>query len=342
MSIQIFNLTEDKVISSFVGLGQSSYRFALEQLAPLINRFEAQRKFLDTKFYERLERDILKGCLMPPITISFVEPGIKISTREDFEVYVNKNISHGYVLDGIQRLNTLMRAAGKDGFNPDKEIFLNVIVADNKDKLLYRMITLNNGQKGMTPRHQIEILTKELFDFKELKISVQTEKQKSEEPIKEAYSLGDISKGYISFLTSNVHNENSKIIEEKMDEILVNRILDIDLESYHLQFTDVILFLNKVSSNDTVRSWLQVSNNFIGFCVGIKKSFEYVFAQPVELLQNAFQNFDAAFKVINPSKVNVGKFRRELSAHFIENAIELFEKNTDFLSDRFFQITITE
>lgn len=342
MSIQVFNLTEDKVISSFVGLAQSSYKFALEQLAPLINRFEAQRKFLDTKFYERLERDILKGCLMPPITLSFVEAGLKLTTREEFEAYINKNISHGYILDGIQRLNTLMRAANKEGFNPDKEIFLNVIIADNKDKLLYRMITLNNGQKGMTPRHQIEILTQELFDFKELKIAVQTEKQKSEAPIKEAYSLGNISKGYISFLTSNVHNENSKIIEEKMDEILVNRILDIDLESYHLQFTDVIMFLNNVSSNEIVREWLQVSNNFIGFCVGIKKSFDFVFRQPIEALQIAFQNFDAAFKIINPSKVNVGKFRRELSAYFIENAPELFEKNVDFLADRFFQLTITE
>lgn len=62
MSIQIFNLAKDNVISSFVGLGQSTYGFTLDKIYPLINRFEAQRKFLDTKFYERLERDILKGC----------------------------------------------------------------------------------------------------------------------------------------------------------------------------------------------------------------------------------------------------------------------------------------
>src|SRR5690606_661944 len=118
--------------------------------------------------------------------------------------------------DGIQRLNTLVRASKKPGFKPETKIFFNVIVADNKDKLLYRMITLNNGQKGMTPRHQIEILTQELFDFKDLKIKVQTEKEKSENTEKDAYSVGAISQGYIAFLTSNVHNENAKIIDEKM------------------------------------------------------------------------------------------------------------------------------
>lgn len=342
MSISIFNLTEDKVINSFVGLGQSNYKFALDYVLPLINRFEAQRKFLDVKFYERLERDILKGCMMPPITIAFVENDITFNNKEELENYTNNNIAQGYILDGIQRLYTLLRASSKEDFNPDKEIFFNVIIANNKDKLLYRMITLNNGQKGMTPRHQIEILTQELFDFKGLDIKIQSEKQKSEAPIKEAFSLGDISKGYISFLTSNVHNENSKIIEEKMDQILVSRILDVDLESYKLQFFQVIEFVDKVSKNSFIRDWLQVSNNFIGFCVGIKKSYPYVFLQPIELIETAIRNFDSAFKIINPSKVNVGKFRRELCCYFIENAEDLFERDVTYLSDKFVELTITE
>ena len=342
MGIEIFNLAEDKVISSFVGLGQSNYEFALDKVLPLINRFEAQRKFLDIKFYERLERDILKDCMMPPITLAFVEKDKKFIDKKELQEYTNKNISHGYILDGIQRLNTLKRASSKENFNVQKELFFNVIVANNKDKLLYRMITLNNGQKGMTPRHQIEILTQELFDFKDLKIKVQTEKQKSENPIKEAFSLGDISKGYIAFLTSNVNNENSKIIEEKMDQILVSRILDIDLDSYNLQFNDVISFIERVSDNNVIRDWLQVSNNFIGFCVGIKKSFSYVFNQSNDTIQTAVQNFDSAFKIINPSKVNVGKFRRELSSYFIENADTLFEEGITSLSDKFVERTITE
>lgn len=340
MSIQIFNIAHDDVINSYVGLGESDYQYALDKVYPLVNRFDAQRKFLDNKFYERLERDIIRGCLMPTITIAFVEVGISFKKRDDLNEYVKRNIDNGYILDGIQRLNTLVRASKKPGFKPETKIFFNVIVADNKDKLLYRMITLNNGQKGMTPRHQIEILTQELFDFKDLKIKVQTEKEKSENPEKDAYSVGAISQGYIAFLTSNVHNENAKIIDEKMDQILVGRILDSNMEDFRFQFQDIIKFLDRVSDNISVRSWLQVPNNFIGFCVGVKSSFEYVFAQPAQLIQQAFENFDKAFRTINPSKVNVGKYRRELSAYFLENAEELFTKNEEYLMEKFVEKTI--
>lgn len=341
MSIKIYNLANDNVISSYVSLGQSDYEYALTNVYPLINRFDAQRRFLDNKFYERLERDILKDCLMPTITLAFVEKQIEIKSTSEMEDYVNKNISKGYILDGIQRLNTLNRAAEKSKeFNWKKEIFFNIIIAGNKDKLLYRMITLNNGQKPMTPRHQIEILTQELFDFEGLQIKIQSEKEKSEKPIKEAYSLGEISKGYIAFLTNSVHNENSKIIEEKMDQILVSRILDSNLDSFKIQFSDIIKFLNKVSSETSIREWLKVGNNFIGFCVGAKESFSFINDQSVEIIKEKLETFDKAFLAINPSKVNVGKYRRELSKYFIENASETFKMSVDELVIRFSELTI--
>lgn len=342
MSIKIFNIAHDNVINSSVGLGISDYEYALENIYPLINRFEAQRKFLDKKFYERLERDILKGCIMPPITLAFVEKDIAEYNVTQLEKYVEENITKGYILDGIQRLTTLHRAKDKIEFDDSKEIFFNVILANNKDKLLYRMITLNNGQKGMTPRHQIEILTQELFDFSKLAIVVQTEKDKSLNPIKNAYSLGDISRGYTAFLTGEVHNENSKIIESKMDEILVGRILDTDLASYTIQFTDIIQLMNSLSTSNEIQTWLQTSNNFIGFCVGIRKSYEYVSKQSPELIETAFRNFETAFKSINASKINLGKYRRELSRYFIENAEELFPSDSEYLTTKFFEQTVTE
>ncbi len=343
MSIKIFNVANDNVINSFVGLGVSTYEYALDRVYPLINRFEAQRKFLDTKFYERLERDILRGCLMPPVTLAFVRPDINIDSPAQLTEFVEDNIDSGYILDGIQRLSTLRRASNDAGFNATKEIFFNVIVADSKDKLLYRMITLNNGQKGMTPRHQIEILTQELFDFSTYKVPVQTEKEKSEKPIKGAFSVGDISKGYIAFLTANVHNENSKIIDEKMDQILIGRILDTDIADSPLEFDDILHFVDDKSAEDSyIREWFQVANNFIGFSVGIKKSYEYIFAKSTEELRNALENFDIAFKAINTSKINIGKYKRELAKYFFENAEKLFNQNAEYLTESFFEETVTE
>lgn len=341
MSIKVFNITKDDVIGSYVSLGQSDYNYAINSIYPLINRFDAQRRFLDNKFYERLERDILKGCLMPTITIAFVEIGSDFKTAGDIQDYLFKNIDRGYVLDGIQRLNTLKRASEKANnlLDKDKEIFFNIIIADNKDKLLYRMITLNNGQKPMTPRHQIEILTQELFNFDGLKIKIQTEKEKSENPVKDSFSLGDISKGYVAFLTNSVHNENSKIIDEKMDQILVGKILDSDLSTFKIQFFDIIKLINKLSENNFIRTWLQVSNNFIGFCVGIKQSYETLNNVDNDIVFHALTTFDKAFLAINPSKVNVGKFRRDLSKYFIQNANETFYLDEEELIVIFSEIT---
>lgn len=337
-----YNIALDDVIGGTCGLAETDYNYTLKYIYPLINKLDEQRKILDSKFYKRLERDILAGCLMPPLTLAFVSKDNEVNNLEECNKYINQNISNGFVLDGIQRLTTLERASKKEGFNGEKEIFFNIIIADNKDKLLYRMITLNNGQKGMTPRHQIEILTKELFDFDQLAISVQTEKEKSENPIKNSFSLGDIAKGYMAFLTNNVNNENSKIIEEKMDEILVGRILDNDISKNQIEFYDVIVFVAKHSQNHYCLTWLQTANNFIGFSVGFNNSYQLLDGLDSAQLEIELQKFEAAFKILNLSKINLGKFRRELSKEFIQNLAKYGSFNVEELAEVFFDLTITE
>lgn len=133
----------------------------------MIDRFDAQRKLLDIKFYERLEKDIVNGCMIPPITLAFVSKDMASEKELDIiNKYINDNIKEGFILDGIQRINTLFRAneLNYEAFPRRSSLLLNIIISESSDMLLYRMITLNNGQKAMSPRHQIEILTKGLFN----------------------------------------------------------------------------------------------------------------------------------------------------------------------------------
>lgn len=340
--MKIYNIAKDEVISGICGLGETNYEFTLEYIYPLVNKLNEQRKLLDNKFYKRLERDILLGCLMPPLTLAFVNKDNNIDSVESLLEYVTKNINKGFILDGIQRLNTLKRASEKLEFNLSKEIYFNIIIADNKDKLLYRMITLNNGQKGMTPRHQIEILTKELFNFEELNITIQSEKEKSISSVKDSFSLGDISKGYMAFLTNNVNNENSKIIEEKMDEILVGRILDNDINKNEIEFFNLLQIVDKFSENKYCLNWFQTVNNFIGFSVGAIKSYRFITNLKSEDLEFLLEKFEKSFKSLNTSKINIGKFRRELSKDYIENIEKYSTYNNDELDEKFFELTVTE
>ncbi|KAB7728023.1 hypothetical protein F5984_19910 [Rudanella paleaurantiibacter] len=340
--MEIYNLEFDNVISSIVGLGQTDYAYTLERIYPLINKLDEQRKLLNTKFYKRLEKDILSGCLMPPLTLAFVKKEGEIRDIGQLSRYVNENIDNGFILDGIQRLNTLKRASESPEFDYTKKIFFNIIIAGNKDKLLYRMITLNNGQKGMTPRHQIEILTKELFYFSGLSIKVQTEKDKAATPLKESFSYGDIAKGYMAFLTNNVNNENSKIIEEKMDEILVGRILENDISKNQIEFYDIIQFVDRHADSSICLKWFQTVNNFIGFCVGFNNSYDILRGFSSGELEAQLQKFELAFRALNPSKINLGKFRRELSKEFVYNLKRYRDLDVTDVEEIFFELTSTD
>ena len=339
--ILIFDTGFDSVISSHVASGKTDYGVALDKLFPLINRFDAQRKLQNKKFYKRLQRDLINGCIMPPITIAFVDKAAKnLSNKDIFEQYVNENINDAYILDGMQRLNTLKSASDEHGFDYDRSIYVNIIVANTQDKLLYRMITLNNGQRPMTPRHQIEILTAEMFDFTSLKnISVQTEKEHSSKIVKGVFNVGDVSKGYLGFLTDNVNNENNKIVDEKMDEILVSRVLDSTALNSGISFDDILNIIDRLCENDLNKTWFKVNNNLIGFCVGIKRSHHYFNKISSTDFSEATKLFESGFKAINQSKVNLGKYRRELSKEFIEKYENLSILDESEIIEHFATIT---
>lgn len=340
-NIKIYSTAKDEVINSYVAMGETDYQTALEKLYPLINRFEAQRKLQDKKFYKRLQRDLIEGCIMPPITIAFVDKeGIELTEKENFESFVNENIDSGYILDGMQRLNTLKSASEDEIFDPQRIIYVNVIIAENQDKLLYRMITLNNGQKPMTPRHQIEILASEMFDFSGLKnISVQTEKERARKTIRGAFNLGDIARGYLAFLTDNVNNENNKIISEKMDEILVSRVLDNRNLKGSFKFESIVDLIDSLCVNAVCKSWFKVNNNLIGFCVGVKESYDDLIVVDAEEFSEAIDVFELSFDAINASKVNLGKYRRQLSCEFIKRYSSLSQKDEDELVEYFVEFT---
>lgn len=317
MAIEILSKDKDSVIESWVLTGKCDYAYALRELYPLIDKFEAQRKVQNPAFYERLRRDVLAGCIMPPITLALIAENDEFGHNFDFQRYINDNVERGYILDGMQRLYNLHIVSTEDGFDAERNLYVSVVIAKNKDMLLYRMITLNNGQRPMSPRHQIEVLTQELFDFTELEMDVQTEKERSERIVRGSFNLGDISKGYLAFITDSLHNDNSRIIAEKMDELIISKILQAG-PSEGLEFQSVLALIDRFATNPSAKTWLQTQNNLIGFCVGIKDSHAFLANTPEASFGEWCANFDEAFKAINAAKVNLGKYRRELSAKFVK------------------------
>lgn len=340
MSIQFFKQDTDDVIGGFVVAGATDYAYAIKSLVPLIGKLDIQRDALKTKFYSRLEDDIVRGCVMPPITIalihSFTAKKPSTTTVSDF---ITKNIGNAFVLDGIQRLNTLQRAALKDGFDKSRTLHINFVIAGSRDRLLYRMITLNNGQKPMSARHQIDVLADSFFDFNHIDLNLVAEKGKGRVRAPDTFKKADFVKGYVAYLSESVNIDNQKIIEEKMDELIASKIIDSNIPTSQIEFSDVVSLINRFSTSDYLKNWIRTQNNFIGFCVGAKFSAKLLSDTSIKVIENSIKTFEDAFSSVNVSKVNLGKARRESVAHFMEGfekykklgEYELLDKISDWI-----------
>ncbi|NIY80367.1 hypothetical protein HCZ23_12920 [Celeribacter sp. HF31] len=341
--IQVFSTDQDNVISSVVAIGKANYEFALERLHPLLNRFGEQRKLQSKSFYSRLKADIVSGCIMPPITLAFVsEDSSHNLTADDAQTFINNHIDDGYILDGMQRLNTLQDASKEDGFDPLRPIHINIIIAKKYDLLLYRMITLNNGQKPMTARHQIEMLTRGAIDLSNVDLPIVTEKETEEAKVIGAFKKSDIVEAYTAYLTDNVNNQNKKIIETKLNEILVGRVMETNLSDQDVSFSEILAEVGRLVVEPGTKTWLRLGNNLIGFTVGAKKSIEVLRNITPVAFAEVVKRFDQAFDAINPSKVNVGKVRRELSAFYIGQLGEFVDASVEDIETAFFEKTMSE
>lgn len=332
--MQFFTLSEDNVVEGYVVSGIATYRYSLDHLAPLIGRLSIQRDTLKAKFYARLEKDILRGCVMPPITVALIYSFDPKTERDTIFNYIELNIASGFVLDGIQRLNTLARASTQDGFDENRALHINFVIAPSRDRLLYRMITLNNGQRPMSARHQIEVLADSFFDFEGADITLISEKAKSRVRAPDTFNKADFIKGYIAYLSDTVNVDNQKIIEDKMDELIASRIIDSDIPTRRIEFSDVVNLINRMNQSEYLRDWVRVQNNFIGFCVGAKKSAGDLASCELNEVERSIIAFEEAFASVNVSKVNLGKVRRELVSKFIEHFIELRDVDEFELLDR--------
>lgn len=331
----IYSVDRDLVIEGYFISGRVPYSYALHKLLPLIGKLDIQRDPLRTKFYARLEEDIIRGCIMPQITVAFVDNKNNIGTDPNNAAeYIRDNIESAFILDGIQRLNTLSRSAKNPSFDAERPLYVTFLVASSRDRLLYRMITLNNGQRPMSARHQIDVLADAFFDFNNVNLKLVPEKGAGRVRAPDTFKKADFVKGYIAYLSETVNIDNQKIIEEKMDELIANKIIDSDIATSKFEFTQVIEFINRISSNQKLKDWIRVQNNFIGVCAGIKRSLEYIESVPLDQIETSIENLEEAISAINVSKVNLGKVRREIVYRYFANFSNLADLEEFDLLDK--------
>lgn len=335
MNINILDQMYDEVIRCKYLTVSVTYEDAVKNLCPLMDKLDFQRNPLRKSFYERLEHDILNCCIMPNITIAIKVKNPVESNQEIDETFLNNNLCNAFILDGIQRLNTMQRVSTDEAFPKNRPLYCNILICDSMDRLLYRMITLNNGQKPMTTRHQIEILASNLFDFDKLAILAVSEKDKGKRKTKQEDSMSKevLIKGYLAYVSGSINIDNQKIIEEKMNELIAEQIMESNIANKDSEFRDVIEYIDSLLSDEYLNSWFKVPNNFIAFCASMNKAFDLVKELSVDEITRRIALFEDAFSALDVSKIRLGQARRKLVFKFFNKIDELGDYSTSKLID---------
>lgn len=207
-----------------------------ELAGDIIKRNEFQRRRISTfgKTYELLRRDLLDGCVMPPLILAVTESYADnnrllqqvidecLKDMRVEEASVNKlkqhideafNAKELMILDGLQRTHTIIQCL-EDAKNQgetalaefrQKKLRIEVYVGLHKLGLLYRMLTLNTGQTPMSFRHQIEIMYHDYLDSDNLPdgIRVVREVEGGRARGARAYKYQDVVDMFYAYTTGN-------------------------------------------------------------------------------------------------------------------------------------------
>ncbi|WP_339780773.1 hypothetical protein [uncultured Thalassospira sp.] len=211
-------------------------------------QFEIQRKRENHKAYGRLKQDITDGALLPPITLAlkpqFVAEARKIIDDSDrLSAFLSQN-NRFNILDGLQR-TYILKDISDEGveFKEKQELLLEIWLEGDLDKLIYRIIVLNAGQKPMSVRHQVELLFSSLQKPIEDKVGeIELVKEKDLRRRRRAgiFSFEVIVSGYQAFVSGSTELNKDNLISQQLQ---VDSSLDQDEEYINLQFDDFVEYL---------------------------------------------------------------------------------------------------
>lgn len=220
------------------------------------NEYQRKRVRNSSSFYSLLKKDLIQGCIMPPIVLALCED---IDPSSDILEHIKGARRRIKILDGLQRSYTIKEIVNDYNIelwhdnNPlDNKIRVEVYAGIDKLGILYRMLTLNAGQTPMTARHQIEII---YSDYKEEcdvpGVRFMTETDGGTPTNLGEYKFRDVVEGFTSFLQKDhLTLDRREILENARD---LERIASFQSDKkLFYNFVDVYHhFVYKINSIDS-------------------------------------------------------------------------------------------
>lgn len=176
INVEALAIDRDDRLQSYCVTTKCTYRDFLWLTAGAESNLEIQRSIIKgTKAYATLRSDLKRGCVLPPIVLAVTvklaeDPQVTLANKHlnqlstDLSSVVSESV---YVIDGLQRTNAIRQTAEeldpvtREAFLERSlrvEMWLNIPFS----AIAYRMLLLNAGQRPMSVKHQVEVLSSKL------------------------------------------------------------------------------------------------------------------------------------------------------------------------------------
>lgn len=244
----IIGRTKDLKSDTHVVYAQVGILEYLDLIGSDFETFNIQRRRETHKAYGRLRDDIKAGASLPSITLSlkpeFVEGAIALVDNSIGLAEYLSQPGRCDILDGLQRTYIIRDIHSTEfDFLPDQKLLLEIWLENDLQKLIYRMIVLNAGQKPMSVRHQVELL------FSSLKRSIEeavggidlvTEKDQRRRRRPGIFPHQVIVSGYQAFISGSTELNKDNLISQQLQ---VDSALDAEEDDIQSQFSDFVKYL---------------------------------------------------------------------------------------------------
>jgi len=169
-AVKLISIERDERLKATSAFFVTSYEWLLRATAGAEENLAIQRKIIGgLKAYATLRADLKRGCLLPPLVLA--ARGVDSDVGQDtfaLEEKINSvRPDDIYIIDGLQRTNAIRQTA--DELTDDalqeflrRPLRVEVWLSIPFGALAYRMLLLNAGQRPMSIKHQVEILSMKL------------------------------------------------------------------------------------------------------------------------------------------------------------------------------------
>ncbi|MDD1496900.1 hypothetical protein PVA19_00620 [Agrobacterium sp. CNPSo 3708] len=358
MQFEVVGIDYDNRINNFMVSARADYEWYLEKTQGSEDNLEIQRDIIKgSKPYKNLRADLRMGCILPTIVLAVREidasvtekynpaTGFIKASREDLDALefaiANTVPANVDIVDGLQRTNALRQTLAElseeevDTYlrrSLRLEIWINIPFFP----LAYRMLLLNAGQRPMSMKHQIDILSgglaKDLEDLNGLEIIKVRDHKRRVKPGQ--FHLSTLAQAFQAWMQRSPNVDRTNLVVETMvvDEALDSLGIDLSEDDANQrdgfrQFVDWMLRLdralgderNRFFGNDTV---------VLGFAAAVG------FAHKNDLLQDRLsksmeklvkdtesgsdfdplgvETFDQIRRAVDTKRTNVGEATRGL------------------------------